>query len=207
MLQPEQIITIKQFHESTLKEKGSEFIALVFPVEQAIDCENTLNTIKKKYYDATHHCYAYRLLEEVQKFSDDGEPSGSAGMRILNAIDHFNLTNLIVFVIRYFGGTKLGIGPLGKAYYTAAFEVLDKSDKISKHLLESYLIKTESALISNVYRIVSMYNGKVEKTSFEDKLVSNILIPPKNAEFIKRELNELSGGNSELISTNRKFYI
>ncbi|MDZ7765436.1 MAG: YigZ family protein [Melioribacteraceae bacterium] len=96
------------------------FIGYAAPCKNDEEAEQILEGKKKQYYDATHNCYAYKILPESIKYLDDGEPSGTAGIRILNAIQHFDLTNLIVISTRYFGGTKLGVGPLGKAYYNSA---------------------------------------------------------------------------------------
>lgn len=207
MTLPEQITTVKQFRESIFKEKGSEFIAQVYPAEKMEECEKTLSTVKKKYFDATHHCYSYKLLNDVNKFSDDGEPSGTAGKRILNAIEHFHLVNLLVVVIRYFGGTKLGVGPLGKAYYSSAFNVLDKSEKINRSLLQKIQIKTSPSFISNIYRITSNLNGKVENSSFGDELKCEILIPAINMDLLKNDMKELTSGNFELKTSSEPFYL
>lgn len=203
---PEQITSVKQFHESIFKEKGSEFIAQVYPAEKTEECETILSAVKKKYFDATHHCYAYKLLNDGDKFSDDGEPSGTAGKRILNAIEHFHLVNLLVVVIRYFGGTKLGVGPLGKAYYTSAFNVLDKSEKLNRSLLQKIQITTSPSFISNIYRITSNLNGKVENSSFSDELKCEIVIPARNMDLLKNDIKELNGGNFELKTVSEPFY-
>ena len=99
---PEQIKTIKDFRQASIKEKASEFIAIVYPVDNKETAVNKLNEIRKKYYDASHHCFAYKLKNGDEKYSDDGEPNGTAGLRILNAIEHFDLTNVLLIVVRYF---------------------------------------------------------------------------------------------------------
>ncbi|HSL89806.1 MAG TPA: YigZ family protein [Ignavibacteriaceae bacterium] len=207
MTLPEQITSVKRFRESIFKEKGSEFIAQVFPAENTEECDVALSAVKKKYFNATHHCYAYKLLNNVNKFSDDGEPSGTAGKRILNAIEHFDLVNLLVVVIRYFGGTKLGVGPLGKAYYTSAFNLLDKSEKISKSLLQKIRIVTSPTFISSIYRITSNFDGKVENTSFGEELICEIVIPARNMDLLKNDIKELTSGNFQLKTASKPFYL
>ena len=96
MRYPDQIKTIEKFNQNSNKQKGSEFIGRVYHVEEENEIVETLNKLKKKYYDATHHCYAYKLLNGKIKYSDDGEPGGSAGIRILKAIEHFDLVNQLV---------------------------------------------------------------------------------------------------------------
>lgn len=206
MTLPEQITTVKQFHQSTLKEKGSEFIAQIYPIRHHDNFENLINSLRKKFYDASHHCYAYKLSNDSNKYSDDGEPSGTAGIRILNAIEHFNLSNVLVVVIRYFGGTKLGVGPLGKAYYSSAFQVIDESERIKMILMERIAIKLPPSFISNIYRIVSNLDGKVEQTGFEQFLEAEIIIPPKNIDSFENNLKEATNGNFELFRLSDPFY-
>ncbi len=203
---PEQIITVKQFHELTFKEKGSEFIAQVYPIINPENAEELLETVRKKYYDATHNCFAYKFLSEVQRYSDDGEPSGTAGIRILNAIEHFNLTNLLLVVTRYFGGTKFGVGPLGKAYYTSAINVLEEVEKKERFLFERIIVKMDISSISQLYRIISIYKGKVKKSDFQEEAIFDINIQPRYINFLKIDLLELLKGKIEIISTGKQFY-
>ena len=113
----EEIKTIKKSAEVKFKEKGSLFLSKSYNITNVENVEDILNNLKKEFFDATHRCFAYRLNSVSTannfRYSDDGEPSGTAGIRILNAIDHFELQNCLIAVIRYFGGTKLGVGPLG----------------------------------------------------------------------------------------------
>lgn len=207
MPSPEQIITVKQFHKSNFKEKGSEFIAHVYPVEDQESCNKILESIKKKFYDAAHHCYAYKLLNDLQKYSDDGEPSGTAGIRILNAIDHFNLTNLIVVVTRYFGGTKLGVGPLGKTYYSSAFNVLEEAEHIKKELVEKLIVKMDFSLVSQLYRIAANYKAKVNSSEIETLALYEIIINPNYIDALSNELNDAANGKIEVNRTGIQFYI
>lgn len=204
---PEQITTIKQFHQSSLKEKASEFIAQIYPIRNHNDFETIINSVRKKFYDASHHCYAYKLSDDSKKYSDDGEPSGTAGIRILNAIEHFNLSNVLALVIRYFGGTKLGAGPLGKAYYSSAFKVIDESEHIKMILMEKLTIKLPPSFISNIYRFVLNLDGKVEQTRFEQFLEAEIIIPPKNVDCLKKYITDATKGDFELFRSSEPFYI
>ena len=203
---PEQIITVKQFHELTFKEKGSEFIAQVYPIINPENAEELLETVRKKYYDATHNCFAYKFLSEVQRYSDYGEPSGTSGIRILNAIEHFNLTNLLLVVTRYFGGTKLGVGPLGKAYYVSAINVLEEVEKKERFLFERIIVKMDISSISQLYRIISIYKGKVKKSDFQEEAIIDINIQPMYINSLKIDLLELLKGKIEIISTGKQFY-
>ena len=121
--------TIAAPSEGLFKEKGSKFIALAFPAESLDEAKNHLEAVKKQYHDARHHCYAYRIGAEPYelRYNDDGEPSGTAGKPIYGQIESFGLTNILIVVIRYFGGVKLGTGGLIQAYKTAAREALNNA--------------------------------------------------------------------------------
>ena len=131
----EEFITILQSETSEIVEKKSKFIANIIHVESIEEAENKIKEIKKKYYDARHNCVAYRVSEGgqiVEKSSDDGEPSGTAGGPMLNILQKNNLCNLVVIVTRYFGGILLGTGGLVRAYSDATLQVIEKATKVIK---------------------------------------------------------------------------
>lgn len=131
----EQFITILKDETADIVEKKSKFIANISCVENVEDAEAKIKDIKKKYYDAKHNCIAYRVVENgriIEKASDDGEPSGTAGGPMLNILQKNNLCNLVVVVTRYFGGILLGTGGLVRAYSDATQKVIEKSTKVSK---------------------------------------------------------------------------
>lgn len=131
----EGFITILNDEKAEIVEKKSKFIANIFYVENVKEAENRIKEIKKKYYDAKHNCVAYRVIENgklIEKASDDGEPSGTAGGPMLNILQKNNLCNLIVVVTRYFGGILLGTGGLVRAYSDATQKAVEKSIKIVK---------------------------------------------------------------------------
>lgn len=202
----EQIKTIKNSGKYILKVKGSEFIAKVYPVENEQTALNELQNIRKKYFDATHHCFAYRINYDLTKFSDDGEPSGTAGIRILNAIDHFDIVNVLVIVIRYFGGIKLGVGPLGKAYYQTAFEAINSLDIIELSLFQKIDFVTGFEHINHIHRLLNQYSGQILSTSFSDKVYFECLIKPKFIEKINNDLTNLSGGQIMIKIKNEYLY-
>lgn len=191
---PEQIRTIKNFNQIILKEKGSEFRAIVYPIDNVADALTRLNETRKKYFDATHHCYAYKIKSGEQKFSDDGEPNGTAGIRILNAIEHFNLTDLLLIVVRYFGGTKLGVGPLGKAYYNASIEVLEHSETAIKTLLQEIIIEVDFSFINQIHRIINQFSAIISDSQFTNKAIFKCLIRPNDFDKINIELTNLTKG-------------
>lgn len=120
--------------EGLFKDNGSRFISLAYPVESEEEVKDIVAELKKKYHDARHHCYAYRLGYLGDKFraNDDGEPSGSAGRPILGQIDSRSLSDTLVVVVRYFGGIKLGIPGLIRAYKTSTADALDKAGSVGK---------------------------------------------------------------------------
>ena len=201
------ILTIKEFHETRLKEKNSTFIAQSFPIEGEEDFQNILSEIKKKFYDAVHHCYAYRLQNAAFKYSDDGEPNGTAGIRILNAIDHFKLKNTLVVVIRYFGGTKLGVGLLGKTYYESAFQNLSEAQIIKKSAYLKLTIKVDFEFLSFVHRNLSIIDSKIESTNYGSKVEFICFVKPADAENLRQHLIDLTHGTVLIENNNDHIFL
>lgn len=189
---PHQIKTIDVFKESILTEKKSTFISHVYSAGSEDEVKKYLSTIKKKYYDASHHCFAYKFPDGSNRYSDAGEPTGSAGVRILNAIEHFELTNQLVIVIRFFGGIKLGVGPLGKANYFAAHQVLNESRIITKQLFQKVTISSEFEQIGIVQRILSFHKSIILNTEYGEEAKLSCLIKSIEIDLIFQKLKELS---------------
>ena len=118
--------TIKESYYNELIIKKSKFITNIYPIKDEDMCKDILKDIKKKYYDATHNCYAYIIGDNIMKASDDGEPAKTAGMPMLEALKDKSLTNVLVIVTRYFGGTLLGKPGLVKAYRDSVYEIINK---------------------------------------------------------------------------------
>lgn len=142
--------------EGLFKDKGSRFIALAYPVETEAEIKLLVDAARKKYHDARHHCYAYRLgLEgKVWRANDDGEPSGSAGRQILGQIDSAGLSDVLVIVVRYFGGIKLGIPGLIRAYKTSAEDALSKASRIEKVAGEWYRLQFKYESLPQVMKFL-----------------------------------------------------
>lgn len=188
MILPDSIKTITSYSEFKFKEKGSLFLAKSYPIESETEALNHLNIQKKELYDATHHCYSIKQQDGFVKYSDDGEPNGTAGIRIFNAQNHFELTNIITIVIRYFGGTKLGIGPLGKAYYDAAFGVLENCKIIEKKLLQNITLIYDFSQSKNIHYLISKYKLRIIQNSFEKLPKISLLIHPNQIKELEEEL-------------------
>jgi uncharacterized YigZ family protein len=148
--------TISNTSQGTYKEKGSKFLAFAFPVLTEEDIRMNLATLRKEYHDARHHCYAYCLGydKSAWRVNDDGEPSGTAGKPIYGQIQSKDLTNILIVVIRYFGGIKLGIPGLINAYRTATKEALSHANIIQKIIEEMYEVSFEYPLMNEVMKIV-----------------------------------------------------
>lgn len=199
--------TLISFNENTLKEKSSVFTAQAYPVGNEKEASQILEKIRKKYFDATHHCYAYKLLGERIKYSDAGEPSGTAGIRILNAINHFNLQNILVVVIRYFGGTKLGVGPLGKAYYNSALLTLENSQIIEKNGYTKISIETELNQVNNIYHLVNEFDAKITKSDYSNRVKFDCLVLTEKAKQFESSLYELTKGAANIIINDEIVFI
>ncbi|AFH50068.1 Hypothetical protein IALB_2365 [Ignavibacterium album JCM 16511] len=195
---PEQIKTVYEFNQTVYKEKSSEFIAQIHHIEDNLEAENILSTIRKKYFDATHHCYAYKLLNDELKSSDDGEPKGTAGLRILNAIEHYGLTNVLIIVIRYFGGTKLGVGPLGKAYYQSALNVIDEKKIVQLNLYQKISIQIEFNYISQFHRVVNNYEGIIDNSEYSNFAKFYVLIKPGFIDNFINKLSDITNGKAQI---------
>lgn len=201
------IKTISNESEFRFKEKGSQFIAKAFHVQNTEDAEKFLSELKIEFYDATHHCYAFDLGNETFRYSDDGEPNGTAGVRILNAIQHFDLVNIFVCVIRYYGGTKLGVGPLGKAYYEAAFGAIENANIIQKELLQKIEIHYDYQFTNNVHHFLSFYSAKQIKNRFDTEPVIECLIDPENAILLENDLRNVSSGKVRVVASDEYEFI
>jgi len=193
---PYEIKTIDDFNEVTTVINKSNFIAQVYAVFSESEVKEYLTKSKKKYYNASHHCYAFKLVDGTVRYSDAGEPNGTAGIRLLNAIEHFNLNNQLVIVSRIFGGIKLGIGPLGKAYYESAYKVFDTSKICTKSLFRFANISAEFEQISLVHRILSNHNSTIEKSNYGKTAKFDCLI--KSSEIKRIEKNLLEQGKNKI---------
>ena len=194
----ENILVIKKSNTNKYKEKGSIFIGLAEKINSAEEANLFLQKIKKKYYDATHHCYAYKTLSGDEKFSDDGEPNGTAGIRISNAIKHYSLTNIIVIVVRYYGGTKLGVGPLGKAYSHTALSLLEETEFISLTKYNKVKITYRYEDSSKIHYLLSKFNCKNISNNFEQLPVITCLIEYNRLEAFATNLKESTKNNARI---------
>ena len=170
--------TIEIAGEGIYSEKRSKFLAFAIPVQSLDDVKLEVEAYQKKYYDARHVCYAYRLGERRELFraNDNGEPSGTAGKPILGQIDSRELTNVLVIVVRYFGGIKLGTSGLIVAYKAAAAEALDATEHIEKTINEEITLKFSYPLLNDVLRIVKEEAPRIVEQVFDNECVVRLSI-------------------------------
>ena len=178
--------SIKNNITNTIIINKSKFICYLFKVDNINDINDTITYIKNEYKDATHHCYAY-ILDNIKKFNDDKEPSGTAGVPILNVLENNDLNHILCIVVRYFGGIKLGAGGLVRAYTKSVTETLLKSE--IKELIKGYKVTIEfdyddTKKIDNLLK-----NSNIIKKEFNDKITYIFEIDENEYELIKDNLN------------------
>ncbi len=160
--------TIESNAEGIYKEKGSKFIAYAYPISSEDEIKDIVQELKKQYYDARHHCYAWQLGVDGERYraNDDGEPSGTAGKPILGQIRSHGLTNILVVVVRYFGGTKLGTSGLITAYKEATIDVINNSSTIEKTVNDFFEIEFDYGVMNDVMRIIKEEEPNIVNQEF-----------------------------------------
>lgn len=185
-------LTLKARTEGLYKEKGSKFIGIAVPCYTEEQAKEYLNEWRKEHHQARHLCYAYRfgIKGEVWRANDDGEPSNSAGAPILGQIDSFELTNVLIGVVRYYGGTKLGVGGLINAYRTAAKEALLVADIIHKEVKKWFKIIFDYPDMVDVMNRLNKMNIEINNKEFDVNCMLVIGIAVDNQVDIEKELEE-----------------
>ena len=172
------------------KDQGSRFISYAYPVETEAQVKELVDSLKKEYHDARHHCYAYRLGLDGAKFrmNDDGEPSSTAGRPILSQIDSAGLSDVLVVVVRYFGGIKLGVPGLIKAYKTATQDALSQARKVEKTAAVSYHIEFDYMDMDSVMRALKDMDIPQSGQSFNQLCSMDIRVRLSQEEELKKRL-------------------
>jgi uncharacterized YigZ family protein len=174
---------IKPSNEVLFKDKNSKFFGYAFPVKDKDDISTYLDGLKKQHHAARHRCYAYQIGTETFKFraNDDGEPNNSAGQPIYGQIQSYELTNVLIVVLRYFGGVKLGVGGLINAYKTTAKMALKASKIIEKTINKEFLISFDYKNMNKVMRIIKEKNLKIVNQNLELSCEIQISVRKKDA--------------------------
>ena len=201
---------ISGYYANEFKVKGSLFKSYTYEANNIIDIKEKISQLENEFLDASHICYAYRICNadnldlfynpEIIEFSTDaGEPSGTAGKPILNTLKKNKIINRVIFVVRYFGGTKLGILGLIKSYKHASESVLKNVEYKKWVLLKELSLKLNYEYHKMIDKIIYDYDGKILKSDFSDTVSLNIEIPCKQFINFKKEIIEKSNGTIELI--------
>lgn len=189
--------------DSLLKEKGSKFIGYVFPITSEDDVKLYLEEVKKNHYAARHWCYAWQLgLDQISyRANDDGEPNNSAGQPIYGQILSFDLKNVLVVVVRYFGGVKLGVGGLISAYKETAKLTLEEATIVERIRKDQFRLQFEYADMNKVMRIVKEENIQIDNQKMEMNCVFDISVRKKEVEKVIRRIEELRVVKIKALST------
>ena len=186
--------------QSELKVKGSRFICTIIPCLDKEGAEREYAGLKKKYYEATHNCFAWRIDDFNWRYSDDGEPSGTAGKPILQAIDAREFKEVLCVVTRYFGGTKLGTGGLIRAYSDAASQALDQVKPKIKTCWATVAISYDYGLESLVRKTLAEYDGRLIKSRYDEAVEMQLALPESLLKDFCTKLSELSNSQIKINS-------
>ncbi len=196
----EKIVKLLESGESEVIVKKSRFIGITYPVNTPEEAADFVNSIKKKYYDARHNCYAYVIGDKREqiKFSDDGEPGGTAGKPMLDVLLGSGITNIVVVVTRYFGGTLLGTGGLVRAYSDAAKEAVEASVTYTVERKIRLKIETDYTSFQSLERLFKSKDNVTFETEYSDKILMNVGIPVDLAEEIEKSVTEITSGKARI---------
>lgn len=185
--------TIEETYEGSFSEKRSKFVSLAIPVNSEEEVKSHLDELRKIYYDARHICWAYHIGTDEVKFraNDDGEPSGTAGRPILGQIRSFELTDILIAVVRYFGGIKLGTGGLVVAYKAAAANALEQAVIVEKTINETVSITFEYPFMNEVMRIVKEMELTILSQNFEMSCAMTLQIRRSQIELLRNRLSKV----------------
>ncbi len=186
--------TISGIVEGSYKEKGSKFLSFAYPVDSLDEVGKHIDALKRKYYDARHHCYAYMLGMGEQDFraNDDGEPTHSAGDPILGQIRSYELTNVLVVVVRYFGGIKLGVGGLINAYKTATSNALKSAHIIRTYPQIAFNVRFSYAATSEIERLLSQFHIHYDQKTYEEDCIYEGRIRESEFSILMKEASLLA---------------
>lgn len=190
-------LTFSGYSEGIYKEKGSRFLAFAWPVATEDEVRQHIKDLKKTYFDARHHVYAFRLGADMKTYrcSDDGEPANSSGPPVLGQIQSANLTNVLIVVVRYFGGTKLGVPGLINAYRTAASDAIANNQIVEQFEQDCFTIKFDYAVMNDVMRVLKEENPQQTNQQFDNQCSIDLSIRKKQGETLRQKLAKIEGVN------------
>lgn len=185
--------------EGLFKDNGSRFIALAYPVTDEEEIKSIVAGLKKEYHDARHHCYAYRLGHLGDRFraNDDGEPSGSAGRQILGQIDSAGLSDILVVVVRYFGGIKLGIPGLVRAYKTSTADAISNAEIIEKTATRCFIVRFDYLCMNSVMKVMKDLALEPYGQTYDSKCSLKVNVPLSIADSFSKRISDISDASTE----------
>jgi uncharacterized YigZ family protein len=188
-------LTIESESQGLFKDKGSKFLAFAYPVQTEEQVKEYVQQLRKSYFDARHHCYAFRLGHKMDIFraADDGEPSGTAGRPILGQIQSRNLTNVLVVVVRYFGGTLLGTSGLIQAYKAATADALDAAKICEKIVEELIEVTFQYEAMNEVMRLQKDENLTIISSNYDNVCKMTLSCRTSKFDFIVSKLEKIEG--------------
>ncbi|MDR1006132.1 MAG: YigZ family protein [Bacteroidales bacterium] len=186
-------LTIASPSSGIYKEKGSKFIALAYPVENEEEVKQRLAEVKKKYFDARHHCYAYALGygRQTIRMNDDGEPSSSAGKPIYGQLISKDLTDVLVVVVRYFGGVKLGVGGLIQAYKTATADCLESAPVVERIVEDKFMVAFDYAAMNAVMKVFKEHNITTKSHNFDTKCSLEFSVRRTLSDTLRKKISSI----------------
>ena len=197
--------TVFRHAEAELIEKKSRFIAHVKPIDNEDEAIEFINSLKAKYWDATHNVYAYLLHGNIQRYSDDGEPTGTAGIPTLEVIRKEELKNVVVVVTRYFGGTMLGAGGLVRAYGKSAKEGLVAAGIIRKKLCHRLMINADYTLLGKIQNEIALGGDIIDEILYQEDVCLSVLIPVSQTESFIKNMIDTCNGRVKIVKKDTKY--
>ena len=194
-----------QFGEDAFYEKKSHFICRVWPVETEEEALEKIQAMKKQHYDATHNCWAYIIKDGAVRFSDDGEPGGTAGMPMLQVLQREGLYNIVCVVTRYFGGILLGAGGLVRAYTKGAKIAVDAAGKSMKRVWTVVYLPCPYPFYERVKLLIGEFGGIIRETEFGAEVELELLFPEANVEPFFDKLTDMTSGTVEGMETGKEY--
>ena len=192
-------LTIEAAAETACRERSSKFLSFIYPVHNEEEIREALDALRKRYFDATHHCYAWRLGPKGEQFraNDDGEPSGTAGKPILGQLLSRELTDCLVVVVRYFGGTKLGVPGLIAAYKESAQQVIDEARIIELTVDRQVRVDFPYIAMNDIMRVIKEVQPRIRGQEFDNLCTMHLTIREAQAELLIEKLKKAGGSIAE----------
>ncbi len=191
--------TIEEAVEVTMRERSSKFLSFIYPVENEEQIREALDALRKRYFDATHHCYAWRLGPRGEQFraNDDGEPSGTAGKPILGQMLLHEITDCLIVVVRYFGGTKLGVPGLIAAYKESAANAIEAATVVERTVDRRFTIDFPYLVMNDVMRVIKEEQPRIAGQEFDNLCTMHLTIREGRADILIEKLKKAGASVSE----------